>query len=73
MAVFLLIYLVLLALWFFWSTILAYHLFKYRIPKDRSRFYFFVYCLVCGFILVVSFVFIVNADWTTVPNFLEGL
>jgi len=68
MYVFLIAYILIVILWFIWALILSYHLVKYHFPKDNSKIFLEIFWGVSLFILVVSVLFIVQADWSATPS-----
>ena len=65
MIVLLIIYLLVLISWLIWALILSYHLLKYKFPHDSAKIYLEVFWAVCLFVVVVSVIFAVKADWST--------
>lgn len=73
MAIFLLLYVLLVVVWLSWSATITYVLLKYRYPDDIGMQRLWMYWGVCGFFVVVSIFFIARADWVTVPAFLSSM
>jgi hypothetical protein len=68
MAIFLLVYIVVLIIWLIWSLITTYHLVKYGFPYSKLLTILSCYWITVTFIVIVSILFIAKADWTTVPG-----
>lgn len=73
MAFFLLLYVLVLFIWLFWAGMLTYLLIKFRYPDKIAFPHLIIFWTLNVIILIVSFVFITRADWTTVPAFLGGV
>ena len=72
MAIFLLLYIIICLIWFFWSGILSYLLLRYRYPDNMGPIHLGTFWGVSIIIFAISIVFIMKADWTTVPTLLKG-
>jgi hypothetical protein len=73
MAIFLLLYIILCLMWLFWACTLTYLVFRYRYPDDVGPTVLLIFWAVSISILFISFMFILSADWTTVPTFVTNL
>jgi hypothetical protein len=73
MAIFLLIYILLIIVWLSWSGTITYILLKYRYPDNIGLIRLGIYWAVCILFLLVSLVFIVGADWVTVPDVFNAI
>ena len=74
MAIFLLIYIVIVLLfWLGWAGALTFLLLKYRLPDNAGIVHLAVFWGVSLFILFISLIFILRADWVTVPSFMQFL
>lgn len=73
MAIFLLIYVLFLLFWLFWAGVLTYLTVKYHFPGPRGVMGLGIFWIASAFILLVSFMYIMKADWVTVPDFFNNL
>ena len=73
MAIFLLIYVLFLITWLSWSAVITSVFLKYRYPDKFALKYLAAYWIVSLIILVVTLIFILRADWVTVPSFFKSM
>lgn len=73
MAIFLLLYVLLMLVWLSWSGMITYILLKYRYPDNIGLARLAVYWIVSVTMIVISLVFIAGADWVTVPDFFKTI
>jgi len=73
MAIFLLIYVLILLVWFGWGSILSYVLLKYRYPDNIGLTVLIVFWGFSVLILLISIVFIAKGDWVSVPDVFKTL
>ncbi len=73
MAIFLLLYIMLMIVWLSWSAVVTYVLLKYRYPDKIGLLRLGIYWAVCAVFLVVSLIAIMGADWVTVPDFFKSM
>jgi hypothetical protein len=73
MAIFLLIYIILVLVWVAWSAMLTYVFIKYRYPDSFCVPIVITFWVVCGIIILVSAGFIMSADWVTVPEVFKSI
>ncbi len=73
MAIFLLLYVLLMIVWFSWAGVLTYIILKYRYPDNIGLVRLGIFWAFSILFLIVSFVFIARADWVTVPEFFKSM
>lgn len=72
MAIFLLIYVIAMLVWFAWSLGLTFLLIKHKLPDGYGRIHLIIYWALMGVIVLVSIIFIMRADWVTVPTLFKS-
>jgi hypothetical protein len=60
-------------IWLAWAGILTFHAIKYRFPNDKTNLFLLIFWGGSIFILILSIVFILKADWITVPAFFKSM
>ena len=74
MAIFLLIYVVLLLVfWVSWAGALTFLLLQHRLPDNMGVVHLAIFWAVSLVIFLISIIFIARADWSTVPDFMKFL
>lgn len=73
MAIFLLIYIIVCLVWFFWAGILTYLVLRYRFPDRSGLVHLIIFWAVSLLILIVSAIFIAQADWVSVPEIFKSV
>ena len=74
MAIFLLLYVVVLLLfWASWAGALTFLLLKHRLPDNEGVVHLSIFWIASAVIIIISIIFIMRADWVTVPSFMQFL
>lgn len=68
MVIVLLLYFIGLLIFFIIGAVGVFHAFKYKMPGDSAIKGTYAFIAVSLLIIVVSFVFILKADWSVKPN-----
>lgn len=73
MAIFLLLYVFFMFAWLGWSIMLTYLLIKHKLPGNFEKIHLIIYWGLMFVIITISVIFILRADWVSVPPLFQSL
>lgn len=59
--------------WLFWAGMLTFLLLKHRLPDKYGLIHLSMFWVVVGFGVIISIIFISQADWVTVPSLFKSV